>query len=304
MTDVHQAEIRRLASVEASLRRNYFDSYPSDYLESSWGQNDLKNHLSVRLHEDRTRIVPWLNKLHSINGASILEIGCGTGSSTVALAERAAVVTAIDIDPGSITVARERCSAYELTAAFHVANAAQLPESIRQQSFDVIIFYASLEHMTIAERLRAIELTWQMLPADGLCCVIETPNLLWFSDWHTSQLPFFMWLPDDLAFRYSAFSSRPRFGEIYREQTEEAMLHFLRRGRGVSFHEFEIAIGPAVHQHVAGWLPPRRLNSSLHAALLTFFVENRYRRLLRRVAPAIHEAFRQPRLDFAIRKNH
>jgi len=296
---MNDLEARRLGRVEASLRASYFDRCPAGYLESACGRNDLKNHLSARLREDRTRIVPWLGGVHPLRGASVLEIGCGTGSSTVALAERGAAVTAVDIEPGSIAVARERCSAYGVDAAFHVANAAQLPEEIRRRQFDVIVFYASLEHMTIEERLEAIAVTWAMLPAGGTWCVIETPNRLWFYDWHTAQLPFFLWLPDDLAFRYSAFSARSYFGELYREQTPAAMLHFLRRGRGVSFHEFELAIGADVHRRIAGWLPAARRFSALAFASL----ENRHRRLLRNIAPVVHKAFLEPRLDLVIRKD-
>jgi SAM-dependent methyltransferase len=144
-----KAEAQRLARVEKSRRENYFKSCPEGYLVSQAGRADLNNQVSMRLLKDRTRIVPWINSIHDLDGASVLEIGCGTGSSTVALAERGAVLTAIDIDAASIAVARERCSAYEVAAAFHVASAARLPEDIREQQYEIIIFYASLEHMTV-----------------------------------------------------------------------------------------------------------------------------------------------------------
>jgi len=50
--------------------------------------------------------------------------------------------------------------------------------------------------------------------------------------------------PDRLAFEYSRFSSRNYFREIYLAHTPEKELHFLRRGRGVSFHEFELFMAP------------------------------------------------------------
>jgi hypothetical protein len=62
--------------------------------------------------------------------------------------------------------------------------------------FDYIIFYASLEHMTIEERMSAMRATWGMLSDGDLWCVIETPNRLWYHDGHTSLLPFYMWLPE------------------------------------------------------------------------------------------------------------
>src|SRR5207248_11216147 len=81
---------------------NYFARCPEGYLESPCGQNDLENQLTARLYADRTRIVPWLNSIHGLEGTSVLEVGCGTGSSTVALAEHGAAVTALDVDESSL----------------------------------------------------------------------------------------------------------------------------------------------------------------------------------------------------------
>lgn len=294
----------RLRQLEAELRVHYFASCPAGYLETDWGKNDLANHLRKRLEMDRTIIVPWLDGVRRLDGLEVLEIGCGTGSSTVALAERGARVTGVDVDEGSLAVARRRCELHGVEASFVRANAADLPPSLRGRTFDVVVFYASLEHMTLAERLAAARDTWEMLRAGGLWSVIETPNRLWYFDWHTSLLPFFLWLPDDLAFRYSRFSERPNFGELYREETPEQMLHFLRRGRGVSFHELELALGPLQTLELAGWIDWRghRRESVVRRLRRMLSAEGQFARALRRIAPRIPEAFLQPRLDFAIRK--
>jgi S-adenosylmethionine-dependent methyltransferase len=295
-------ERERLALVERSLREHFFASSPPGYLETDWGRRDLEHHLRARLETDRSVVVPWLASIADLRGARILEIGCGTGSSTVALAEAGAQVVGIDIEEPSMTVARDRCCAYEVSAEFAWANAADLPSSIRERPFDLIIFYASLEHMTVEERLRAMRTTWGMLPIGGLWSMIETPNRLWYFDSHTSLLPFFMWLPDDLAFQYSKFSERPRFNDLYREPTPEAVLHFLRRGRGVSFHEIELAMGRLRDLEVAGWLDWRKTKTLRQRLQNARSTEGQYRRFLRRVAPRVHEAFLQPRLDVVVRK--
>jgi 2-polyprenyl-3-methyl-5-hydroxy-6-metoxy-1,4-benzoquinol methylase len=291
---------KSFAPLEAALREHYFRKCPPGYLDSAWGRNDLQNHLESRLLEDRDRVIPWLDRIEPLQGARVLEIGCGTGSSTVAMAERGAIVTAVDLDEASIAVARERCHLYGVQADFVTANASLLPDSLRGQPFRHIIFYASLEHMTLEERLAAMGVTWRMLPEGGVWSMIETPNRIWYFDWHTSLLPFFNWLPDELAFKRAAASPRPGFRELYDDLTPEAMLHFLRRGRGVSYHELELVMGTGVHDLVVDWLRPA---VSWWRQLLGFAsTEARYRRLLRRIAPAVHEAFRQPRLDLAIRK--
>ena len=290
--------------VEESLRDNYFARFPAEYLSTDWGKKDLKDHLFRRLDTDRKTIIPWLDKTRPLRGASILEVGCGTGSSTVALAEQGAEVTAIDIDEGSLVVAGERCRAYGLDVSFAHANATEVNELFAGRHFDFIIFYAALEHMTVAERLSAMRATWKMLADGDLWCVIETPNRLWYHDEHTSFLPFHMWLPDELAFEYSRFSPRDNYRELYRKYDDESKLHFLRRGRGVSFHEFELTMKPAAELKIRSSLNVTNLQRRLRRLMKwRFSNEHRYSSLLRKIAPELHKGFLQSFLYLIIEKD-
>jgi 2-polyprenyl-3-methyl-5-hydroxy-6-metoxy-1,4-benzoquinol methylase len=170
-------------------------------------ERDLRSHLEKRLEGDRLRVVPWLDSARRLGNSRILEIGCGTGSS-VAIAEQGATVAGIDIDEGALAVARDRCGVYGLKAEFQMMNAVDVFRVFQDCKFDFIMFFASLEHMTIRERLAALERAWKTLDAGGLLVIVETPNRLWYFDGHTSLLPFFHWLPDELAFNYSHFSQR------------------------------------------------------------------------------------------------
>ena len=291
-----------LDMIEASLRHNYF-SADQVYLSSDVGQNDLQDHLFRRLDNFRNTVIPWLNSTRFLKGASILEIGCGTGSSTIALAEQGATVTVIDILETSLAVARERCQVYGLKADFFNLNATEVHKVFSGQHFDFIIFFAALEHMTHDERMNAMNHTWNMLSKGDLWCVIETPNRLWFYDGHTSLLPFYHWLPDELAFKYSQFSSRQSFREQYREISGEAMQHFLRWGRGVSFHEFELSMDRAEKLDVVSSLPIfLRKKSILREILWRLTTESRYESFLSRIAPKVHRGFCQQSLDMIIRK--
>jgi hypothetical protein len=81
------------------------------------------------------------------------------------------------------------------------------------------------------------------LKAGGFLVICETPNRLWWYDSHTSRLPFFNWLPDDLAIEYSARSSRPEFRELHdRPIDDQTRLVLSRWGRGASYHEMELCI--------------------------------------------------------------
>src|SRR5258706_9280042 len=92
----------KLDLIESSLRHNYFIRYSEGYLETERGRNDLENHLFRRLDGDRNTVIPWLDAARPLQNASILEIGCGTGCSTVALCEQGAKVVAIDVDENSL----------------------------------------------------------------------------------------------------------------------------------------------------------------------------------------------------------
>jgi 2-polyprenyl-3-methyl-5-hydroxy-6-metoxy-1,4-benzoquinol methylase len=177
--------------VKTSLEQNYFSKEPNGYLFTDVGKRDLLDHLTARLGYDRKLTIPWLDSVRHLKDAKVLEIGCGTGASTVALAEQGANVTAIDIDEKALSDAKIRCEIYGLSVEFHHLNATEVVPFFSKETFDFIIFWASLEHMTHEERMIAMKKTWDMMPSRGLWCVTETPNRLYFYDSHTSLMPFF-----------------------------------------------------------------------------------------------------------------
>ena len=130
----------------------------------------------ARLHRDRVRIIPWLSRTRDLRGRRILEVGCGPGASTVALAEQGAEVTGIDVSPTSVAAASKRCHERGLQARVEVSNAADLGERFEPHRFEWIIFWAALEHMTLDERLAVLRGAWDLLAPDGLLTVIETPT--------------------------------------------------------------------------------------------------------------------------------
>jgi 2-polyprenyl-3-methyl-5-hydroxy-6-metoxy-1,4-benzoquinol methylase len=293
-------------TLRARLARHLAEGRPRGFLESDEGRRDLDSHLFRRLGYDRRCVVPWLDAARPLMGARVLEIGCGTGSSTLALAEQGAEVVAVDVDPRGLDVARERCRIYGLDATFVAANATEVAIKLAGECFDIVIFYASLEHMTHDERLTAMADTWNMLAPGRLWCVTDTPNRLWWFDAHTSRLPFFMWLPNDLAFDYSRFSARDYFREVYRDREREAELHFLRRGRGVSFHEFDLALGPAEGLDVVSSMRlfhrARRPLARLQELRRRKTLDVRYEAVLAEVRPDLHRGFFQRSLDLIIRR--
>ncbi|HEV7365965.1 MAG TPA: class I SAM-dependent methyltransferase [Gemmatimonadales bacterium] len=290
-----------LQAIKASIQTRYHSGWRSEsrYSRETY-EHDLKQHLIGRLESDRRMIVPWLDQARPLSGSRILEIGCGTGSSTVALAEQGAEVVGIDIDHDALAVAQVRCTVYGMRADLHPMNATKMAETFQDESFDFIIFFASLEHMTIAERLAALSDAWRMLPLGMLLVIVETPNRLWYSDGHTSMLPFFHWLPNELAFKYAALSPRENFREIYTVYDAPSKEHFLRQGRGASFHEFDLAIKPAKELKVVSSLST--FHGFRHKPQRSL-LDRRYKAMLRRIYPGIHPGFCDDTLFLIIEKD-
>jgi S-adenosylmethionine-dependent methyltransferase len=274
-----------------------------EYLSTAPGQNDLEAHIVGRLDANRKGVIPWLDQASPLARAKILEIGCGTGASTVALSEQGADVLGIDIDEGALRVAEVRCRTSGLTARFCAVSAAEALQRFRGERFDFIIFFAALEHMTLEERLGSLRAAWEALPARAHLVIVECPNRLWFLDDHTSLAPFFHWLPDDLAFQYSRVTPRERFNTLFTEPTEEAKLAFTRWGRGASFHEFEIALDCRVEDLpvvscLAHFLRDQARTHDQH----TETVERRFEQLLHDIYPKAHRGFCLPYLNLSLRK--
>jgi S-adenosylmethionine-dependent methyltransferase len=294
-TPIDAAGVRR---VRESIQTHYHQGWRAkENYSGTFYEDDLNAHLHTRLEGDRRFVIPWLNSARRLKGMRVLEIGCGTGSSSVALAEQGARVTAVDIDAPALEVARERCRIHGVTVDIREANAKQL---LGFGPMDAVLYFAALEHMTQEERLQSLAEAWSILPAGGLLAIIETPNRLWFFDHHTSRLPFYNWLPHDLAFDYSRFSPRENFKDNYRDPSSEMMNHFLRRGRGASYHEIDVAIAPTQSLHTVssltsyfGWRRKIRTNR----------LARRYKALLRQIRPDLHEGWFDLDLDVVIQKH-
>jgi S-adenosylmethionine-dependent methyltransferase len=298
-----------LRRISEALTQDYFATYPehvwgSHYLSTTTGQADYHDHLLGRLAQGRETVIPWLDHVYALKGATVLEVGCGTGASTVALAEQEARVTSLEVNQRHMAVARRRCDIYGLDVRFVHANAAEIPRSLRDERFDFVLFFAALEHMTHAERLAAMRETWQMVRSNGYWCVIDTPNRLWFYDSHTSQLPFYMWLPDELALAYAPFSPRKAFAFAFTELNANTAIDFARWGRGVSYHEFDLAFGDVEQLLVRSSLGQfQRLRNPLRRVYRLVARQRYHQALLQRYCGrSLHAGFFEPFLNLIIQR--
>ncbi|MBL8764108.1 MAG: class I SAM-dependent methyltransferase [Phycisphaerae bacterium] len=207
----------------------------------------------------RKCFVPWIESAHPLRDAFVVEFGCGTGSVGLALASHARRVLGVDIDAGSVGVAEhKRAERSVRNAAFSAHTFEGCLAAVREASrtdrgesgragcgVDVFMLYAVLEHMTLDERLRILGFADSVLAPDGVIVICESPNRLLWGDYHTSQTPFNLQLPEDVSLRYTSRLKRRAYIEAIEasralgpEAEHEA---FVRWGRGISYHEFELA---------------------------------------------------------------
>jgi ubiquinone/menaquinone biosynthesis C-methylase UbiE len=268
---------------------------------------DLDRHTYMRHDSAVTYIVPWVNQSVPLKGSSIVEIGCGTGSSTAAFAAFADIVHGYDISTSSIAAANVRLDAHGLAERVDlvVSPPADLLSSVEEHhgaaSVDIVLLYALLEHQTLDERIQTLRLAQRIVKPGGAIVITETPNRLTYFDRHTSQLPFFHMLPIELQLLYADRSPRENFAANVaahqaRQPGDAALRELLIRwGQSVSFHDFEVAIGD---------INERILSSGLHPNLMKLRPqrpeEEPLRDFLRSTDLSVHPGFTRYYLDLII----
>jgi S-adenosylmethionine-dependent methyltransferase len=195
-------------------------------------------------------MIPWIESVFPLRGAKVLEIGCGTGSATFAMAQRCERVESFDIDRKSLDQAEELAALLDIeNVAFALqsddwampSKIMEFPKSVGND-YDVVLLAAVVEHLLQEERIPVLRTLWQLLRPGGIMVIYDTPNRLYPYDSHTFRLPFAQWLPDNLMLEYLSHSTRKELTDQIKaaENPVESMGRF---GRGVSYHEFELAIG-------------------------------------------------------------
>lgn len=248
------------------------------------------------------QVIPWLSRFRKLSECTVLEYGCGTGAVSCAFAPAVRRHIGYDIDPAAIAIAEGHLQAHEAhNVEARAVSTDEIFAAVREHRGepDIVLLYAVIEHMTVAERLELLEVARDIVADNGLIVVVETPNRLVWPDWHTSFLPFLSQLPDELALAYADRSPREDFRDAIAEAAAEgsdAGLEALTRwGRGASFHEFELVFGDLTRHVLAGGFDP-----VLSPERMVRWEELALARELERVRPDVAPAFGRYWIDLVL----
>ena len=194
-------------------------------------------------------------KLGNLGHLTALEIGSGNGMKSLGWSALFRRYIGIELDEARMQAAESWRRRFGMTnLEFHHANAAAFIDRLHDYDIDrvdVLILYAVLEHLTIAERREILALAHRVYADGGVVLIDECPNRLSRFDSHSFHLPFVQWLPPEMMLAYiEQHSNRDDLKDIIARSTTPSVSLF-RAGVGVSFHEFDL-FWPAFPEVVVG----------------------------------------------------
>ena len=265
-----------------SIRDAVCVGWPQSLVADPSSKQMLDDIVFVRYDKALEFVVPWIRRFVPDPDARIIDFGCGSGSSTAALATHFTSVLGLDIIEAEAEAARDRC---RLMGVKNCEFDAQSPEAIldrcERESYDVIVLHAVVEHLLEAEKLDYLRRLWKALVPGGHLFVVETPNRYAYFDGHTFSQPFLHLLPDEILRPMLRSTPSIRLAEALdeaylRDGTAGFSEQRHRFGMGVGYHDFEVALPDDLCEILVGdgfdeeiiWFFPLDINDHL---LLSFW---------------------------------
>ena len=281
------------------------------FLDTEEGRRVITDQLFLRVSQASETFVPWVTAKCTLQGKRVMEIGGGAGSSTAALVRAGADVTAVDISAGYLEIARVRLRAMGYSCRQILAkddwlsadyNVATIFEEVGK--VDLIVCYALFEHLLIDERLRLLgQIRDAMRVNPDLKLVIwETPNRFAPFDWHTTRVAFPDVVPDKLAALYIEAVISPEHNWVSQgfpwNGGSIGDVQWARAGRGMSFHEFEVALGSGSYEVIQDGYWGAEDHQAYYRPNLAY--ERALAEIFGSMNPPIHRGFCRPSLNLIL----
>jgi SAM-dependent methyltransferase len=136
--------------------RNYWDQRPCNIRHSPKpvGTREYFDEVEARKYFVESHI-PGFADFERWRGKRVLEIGCGIGTDTVNFARHGAMVTAVDLSPQSLELARRRVEVYGLQdqVHFYSGSAEELSLFVPVDAYDLIYSFGVIHHTPHPERV-------------------------------------------------------------------------------------------------------------------------------------------------------
>lgn len=136
--------------------RSYWDRRPCNIRHSPKpvGTREYFDEVEARKYFVEPHI-PRFAQFERWRGKKVLEIGCGIGTDTVNFARNGANVTAVDLSPQSMELARKRVEVYGLRdqVRFYSGSAEELSSFVPVETYDLIYSFGVIHHTPHPERV-------------------------------------------------------------------------------------------------------------------------------------------------------
>jgi SAM-dependent methyltransferase len=98
--------------------------------------------------------IPRFAEFSRWDGARVLEVGCGIGTDTVQFAKAGATVTAVDLSPESLALAREHARVCGVAdrVTFIQANSEELTTRVHEGGYDLVYSFGVVHHTPHPDR--------------------------------------------------------------------------------------------------------------------------------------------------------
>jgi ubiquinone/menaquinone biosynthesis C-methylase UbiE len=123
-----------------TVQRETYDTFGEEYHEIQVAAKNIRRAL------DPFTIDVWKRV---VRGKRVLDVGCGSGRVTNALAPYCESIVGLDISEGLVKIAKRESQSKR--AVFVVGDAEHLP--FKEETFDVVVCYGLLHHMEYPERV-------------------------------------------------------------------------------------------------------------------------------------------------------
>lgn len=214
--------------VRRIIKTHYSDQFVDaiiGYIEKCqghlWIKQGLCNHLGRNIINRQKNVISPISKFGSLKNMMVVDLGCGTGSLTVACALEGGKTIGVDLGRSECQIAKLRAKEDCVEAQFVVADTTRLP--FRKETFDICMCVELIEHVA-KDKERAVYEAFRITRKQGLI-EIETPNKLYIKDNHDTGLYFFNYLPKKIAERYAKLRGRMLPGGL----SSYISLFFLRK---------------------------------------------------------------------------